>query len=369
MNNYIERLKEVKSLDELKCQFELCELVEMARTYVLSDWLSFDMSGETNLNQILTANVNDDDELRLLLCEALQWDIIHDLSTTDALAIERALEKRRLREIYMEDAVQSDDAALVKNQAELMQALLDEATVVYLLPNEYRIPLTERYYNVTYIGKNAVICIDSCKDVDLDEAGIVFKGDIKIYLEHDISLKMNASPNIEVRKFYKSSLNGTIQYRDICRALQGRDSFELQQAFEERIKALTGIVVGDVLFREADYDREKQIYKVYLHWRIDYLTQVRYLAEKQVFYLEADLEFASRLFFVECKMLLYADFETSGDKVVISQLYFITQAGDYIYLKSRQSADYETSLVNSGGGGYGMYLVFKDQKQRLEFRN
>lgn len=368
MNSYIERLKHVKSPSELKYHFDLSELIEMARKNVLSDWLAFDMPFETRLRNISFENYSDD-ELRLLLCEALQWDVVNGLSVTDVLAIERALENKRLRQMYVDGDASQSDYALVRNQTELLQALSNEATLVYLLPEEYWIPLTEKYHNITYIGKNAVICIESCEDFDLDEAGIVFKGDIKIYLEHDISLKMNASPDIEVRKFYKSSLNGTIQYRDICRALQGRAPFESQQAFEERIESLTGIVVGDVLFREADYDREKQIYKVYPHWRIDYLTQVRYLAEKQVFYLEADLEFARRLFFVECKMLLYADFETSGDKVVISQLYFITQTGDYIYLKSRQVTDYETSLVNSGGGGYGMYLILKDQKHRLEFRN
>lgn len=368
MNSYIERLKHVKSPSELKYHFDLSELIEMARKYVLSDWLAFDMPFETRLRNISFENYSDD-ELRLLLCEALQWDVVNGLSVTDVLAIERALENQRLRQMYVDGDASQSDYALVRNQTELLQALSNEATLVYLLPEEYWIPLTEKYHNITYIGKNAVICIDSCEDFDLDESRIVFKGDIKICLNNDISLKMNESPNIEVRKFHHKSLNDEIQYHDICRALQGRFPFESQEAFVERIKGLTGIVVGDVLFRATDYDRDKQIYKIYPHWRIDFLVQVRSLAAEKLFYLEADLEYARYLFGEECKMLLYTDFEVAGDKVAISQLYLITKQGEYIYLKTRHTNYDDTTLPCTGGCGYGMYLIFKDQKQRLEFRN
>lgn len=360
MDDYKERLKKVTSLADLKCRFELYELVEMTRDHLLEDWLNFDMRVETELNKLLSAMDCDDDELRLLLCEALEWDIIHDLSATDALAIERALEKRRFRAMYVDEDVSHSDYVLARNQAELMHFLENEPEVVYLLPNEYRLPRIDMYHQITYVGIQAVICIDSSENINLDEAGIVFKGDVKIFLKNDICLTMNDSPGIEVVNFHSSSLNGNIEYRDICRALQGREPFEPQEAFVERIAAIKGIVVGDVLFQAEAYDGDKNVYKLYPHWRIDYMKQAREMPSNDEYYLDVDFELASRLF-SERKMLLYADFEALGDKVSFANLYLVTKAGEYIYIKSRSIVgELENAVFSSGGGGYGMNLIYNN---------
>ena len=350
---YSERIAQCFTVEDLTRIFSLAELLEMTRAGFLQDWLADNFSEEAaeilSLEEIATWN---DDELRLALCELLNIDSA-ELSDYDAQSIERALNKRRLKEIY------GGDGTIVTNQRELINALDNGDLIIYLVGGVFQIP--RRYGGVTYYGReNALVEILNRRDVDFDAAEISLNN-LQVFVCHNITVKYANSTNLIFLRGDKIAHDDAVKKIDVYKLLRGRRAFETPENFSQRAENMRGIVVGKTFLDEKNYNINLQTFDLKIDWYMDFLTVARNFAEK-FFHCIIPAEFAQKLYETERAQLVYADFCADGNFSAIKQLYLITSDGTRIdiFVTDKPALEEfaeQNQSGGSGGSGYGLELV------------
>lgn len=350
---YSERMLNCYAVQDLTRLFSLVELAEMTRAGLLQPWLAENFSEEAaeilSPDEIISWG---DDELKLALCELLEIDLA-ELSDYDAQAIERALNKRQLKEIY------GGNGTVVTNQRELIDALNNGDLNIYLVGGVFQIP--RRYGGVTYYGReNALVEVLNRRDVDFDRAEISLN-DLQIFVRHNINVTCANSTNLIFLRGDKIALNDAVNKVDIYKKLRGRRAFEKPENFSHRAENLRGIVVGKVILHEKDYNINLQMFDLKIDWHLDFLTLARSFIGK-FFSCFIPAEYAEKIYSTERAQLVYADFCAVGDFVAIKQLYLITADGTRIDILVTDKPAHEAFAEQyqsggSGGRGYGLEII------------
>ena len=350
---YSERMLQCSTIQDLTRLFSLVELAEMTRAGILQSWLAENFSEEVaeilSPEEILSWS---DDELKLALCELLEINLA-ELADYDAQAIERAINKRQLKEIY------GGDGTIVTNQRELIDALNNGDLIIYLVGGVFQIPLNKG--GVTYYGReNALVEIPNRRDVDFDAAEISLN-DLQIFLRNSITVKYANSTNLIFLRGDKIALNDGVKKIDVYKLLRGRRTFETPENFSQRAEDMRGIVVGKVILDEKNYNINLQMFDLKIDWHFDFLPVARKFNGK-FFSCNIPTGLAEKIYATERAQLVYADFCASGDRPAIKQLYLITADGTRfnILITDKPALKFfaeQYQSGSSGGSGYGLEII------------
>lgn len=365
---YSEGIVQCFTLEDLTRIFSLTELADMARAGLLQQWLAENFSEEAaetlSADEIVSWS---DDELKLALCEILGVNV-DELSDFDAQSIKRAIDKRQLKEIFF--GAGEDFGTIVTNQRELTDALNAGDVVIYLVGGVFQIPLNKG--GVTYYGReNALVEIFSRRDVDFDAAEISLN-DLQVFVRHTINVKYSNSTNLIFLRGDKVAREEFVRKIDVYKLLRGRRSFELPENFSRRVKEMTGIVVGKVVFDAKNYDIQRQFFSLKIDWYLDFLTVAQKFAAGKFFGCVVPADFAEKIYETERAQLVYADFCADGDFPAIKRLYLLTSDGARIDILVSDVPAFDEFFDScqsgsSGGDGYGLELVetFNDEMKNL----
>ena len=357
-------LQPYNTLEELISNVDLGTLVSATYGNALQSWLNEHLYSEQahalNRDRI---NELDADEVRLALCEELSIDLM-SLSDYDTRAIERALARRRKKIMYIDFDAGDPDGEIAEDQAQLMKLMRrDDCKVIYLCGGAFQIPLSKN--PMTYIGRDgAVINVVSRQPVSFDKAGIIFR-DVTLCLQYltPDKVELNNSTNVRFVMIKRVALDESIRQHEIYAFLQGRDAFESFEAFASRAERMRGIVVGDVLLDKADFDINRNVFELRPRWRVDFLKPIKKFARDKYFSFFVDAGNAEKIYEVERKQLLYADFGTDGGDAAIKVLFLQTETvGRILLLLTDKPPDIEfdartSGTSGSGGAGYGLNLI------------
>ncbi|MBR4642893.1 MAG: hypothetical protein IKO74_09305 [Selenomonadaceae bacterium] len=367
---FFQGVVQCSAAQDLTRVFTLAELVEMTRAGFLQQWLAENFSEEAA--QILSpeeiSSWNDDD-LKLALCEALAIDTT-ELSDYDTRAIERALNRRHLKEIFIDKDAGDMSGTVVTNQRELNDALNAGDDVIYLVGGVFQIPLHKG--GVTYFGReNAIVEIPNLCDVDFDRAEISLN-DLQIFVRHPITIKYAESKNLIFLRGDKISRDDSISKVAVYKFLRGRQFFESLEDFSRRAEKMTGIVVGKTILDARNYDLNRGLFILKIDWYLDFVSVTKNFAAGKFFACKVAVDFAKKIYETERAQLVYADFCASGDLPAIKNLYLITSDGTRLDIFVSDIPNFEELVEQnqsgtSGGGGYGLELVenFNDEVKKL----
>ena len=359
-----ETLNQFHTLEELRRNFNLGELVELAESNLLQDWLEehfySDQALALNRDKI---KILSSDQLRLAICEELNLDLM-SLSEYDTRQIEHALGRRRKKYMYVNREEGDPAGEIVENQAELMDMLFKDCTsVIYLCGGEFQIPLGKKA--MTYIGReSAVVNVASRKRVSFDAADIRLK-DLTIFLKYITpeDVEANNSENLKFIRGDKIALDKNLSQRDIYSFIQGRGAFETFEEFTQRSIKMRGIVVGETLLEAEDFDINNKLFELWPSWHVDFVKIVRKFAGDKYFSILVDANVAKEIYDNERKQLIFADFSTNGNEAVIKTLFLQTETAGRIEIlvTDKPPAQAIKDIANygsgSGGRGYGLDLI------------
>ena len=357
---FFQAVAQCSAAQDLTRVFTFAELVEMTRAGFLQQWLAENFSEEAA--QILSpdeiADWNDDD-LKLALCEALAVDTT-ELSDYDAQAIERALNRRQLKEIFIDKDAGDLEGTVVTNQRELNDALNAGDDVIYLVGGVFQIPLHKG--GVTYFGReNALVEIPNVYDVDFDRAEISLN-DLQIFVRHPITIKYADSKNLIFLRGDKISRDDSISKVAVYKFLRGRQPFETPENFSRHVESMSGIVVGKTILDAKSYDINRELFTLKIDWYLDFVSVTRNFSAGKFFACKVFVDYAKKIYETERAQLVYADFCVSGDRPAIKNLYLITSDGTRLDILVSDLPNFEDLVeqYQSGGSfgrGYGLELV------------
>ncbi len=165
---------EVRTLDELKANFDLESILGYFTDGKLATWLAdryYDEKAEA-----VSALSADTPELNAKLCEILEVEYQCSDDDTDFEYIQRRNEKYRILSSFTDDKEILDNIDIVAMDQDDLYDILDEGTViVYLYGEKYAIPFGRK--NICYIGiNNPLVILDKSKEIyEYIEANISFK--------------------------------------------------------------------------------------------------------------------------------------------------------------------------------------------------
>lgn len=367
------RLDELMTINELQNGFSLNEIVSMVRENVLQDWLRerFLNAEADALSEKNIANM-DNNSLSILVSNTLNIDIM-TLCEHEADFLTDAVNQERKRLLYKQ--MHDENEIIVTNQTELVKAFQNKAIdKVCLYDNVFMIPLERT--GITYVGKgNAVISITAQNDeiMDFDENHVYFYGlTIVFHFLNPQQVKITHSSSDEHNNriiFLCENYivkDNSVYPHELAKLLMGRNPFESASDFSERVKHLRGVIVGRVYLKDTDYDLWHEAFFLYPIWRVEYIEFLRRYVCRASLAFSIPCEEAKALFENERAQLIYADFATDGDDVIIIRLYLHTDGGlGKIYLIRRLW--WNTSWTfgsGSGDAGYGLDLIAVDRDNR-----
>ncbi|MBQ7704761.1 MAG: hypothetical protein IJT73_04955 [Selenomonadaceae bacterium] len=359
---FLQRLSFCFTLQEIIQSFTLPEIMEAARAGLIQDWIRENVSDDAAnfLSQDKISEWNND-ELCLAVCQIFSVDL-NSLTEYEAQSVSRAIKRKQLKEIYIEDG---EEGAIVTNQRELLESLNAGYIVIYLVGGIFQIPLLKG--GVTYIGReNALVEVSNFEDVSFDRAEIILK-DLQLFVRQPINIECQNSTNVKILRGEKIALDNSIKKNEIYRLLQGRNAFETFEEFDERAKKMNGIVVGEVALEEKNYNIKWQVFDLKILWRLDFLNVARKFLTGKFFSCVVTADFAKKIYENERVQLVYADFVTDGNFPIIRCLYMITADGIRIDIKvgNIPLIDEIAGMQNYGSGsvsgscgrGYGLELI------------
>lgn len=165
---------EVRTLDELKENFDLESVLGYFTDGKLSTWLAdryYDEKAEAVA--VLSADMPD---LNAKLCEILEVEYEAETDETDLEYIQRRSEKLKiLSSVTADQDILKNIDLVAMNQDELYDILDEGSNKVYLYGDKFEIPFGKK--NISYIGVNEpLVIIDKSKYAeDFEDSGIVFK--------------------------------------------------------------------------------------------------------------------------------------------------------------------------------------------------
>lgn len=323
-------LLDYNTLEEVKKNFTLQELVKMAKEESFGEWLAVHFyAGEAQ--EILDAveNQGSDAEIALAICKVFKFEF-NELTQEEVAQVSSFVNQDHARELFS-DKVDNKKSAVVSTQSELFRAIWAGADVLYLYSGEFKIPL--EVPNKTYIGYNhAIIDILYPNNLDLDSQNINL-ANLQIFLQSPINIKMDNSKNIRLIYAAKKTL-GDLQLQEVFDVMRGRSHFESADRFKQRAENIKGVACGRVLLTDTDYNFDAQTFKVNPEWDFDYISVLKSAVDNRSFHLKLSPEGAQNLYSSERKLQIFADFTFVEDKLTISNLYLETQAAGRISLES-----------------------------------
>lgn len=350
------------SKQELAENFSLDELLNFTRQRNLQEWFAknFYSSEARKIAAAINAE-STDAELKFLLCKLFNLPP-ETLSEKELAEISAFVERNHRRELYLKK-IDDRKAELVETQGELVQAVEDEAKLIYLCGGEFRIPLNRG--GITYVGcENAIVDLDEESDVDFDAAEIVLE-DLQVFLHHPINLRAEKSKNLKIIDGSKKFLGEHPTLKEIFDILRGRKIFERPEDFKTRAENLQGAAVGVVLFDKNDYDFDDAQFNFKPHWDFEYISVLKDFAVGKKFFLNISLANARTLYANERKLQLFTDFTYRDGRLTILNLYFMTKTLGRIVIEislreekiSVEKISAENFLATSGGLGYGLEII------------
>ena len=307
----------------------------------------------------------DDDRLSILICNTLDIDIM-TLCEYEADSLTDAVNRERKCFLY-EQPVDNNEI-IVTNQTELVKAFQNNMIdKVYLYDNVFYIPIQRT--DITYVGKgNAVISITVRDDeiIDFDGNHVYFYGLTIVFhflnpqqvkISHSISAEHN-NRLIFLRE-YRVIKDNSVYPHELAKLLMRRNPFESAYDFADRVKRLRGVIVGKAYLKNTNYDLWHEVFFLYPTWRVEFVDFLRHYICGAKMFFSVPCEEAKTLFENDRAQLVYADFATAGDDIVIISLYL--QTGDglgkiYPIRKLWQSVSWPFGS-GSGDAGYGLDLI------------
>lgn len=355
--NIEEQLQSCSTLDDLRDAFTLQELLVLAADGLLQAWLRarFWESQADMLDRAI--RMQGREAVLLRLCEALSIDVMH-LSNDEISLLMETLKRERERKKRVHEC--GTDGVIVSSQEDLVEALADPGVhKVYLYKDIFSIPLHRPH--MTYDGRDgALIHIFAQGDeiLDFDASEVYFYNLTLVFhflLPQQVRMKYSEQHHNHVLflRADRMTREACMPAYDVLMALADRTPFESVEHFTERAGRLQGVIVGTTYLFDTAYDRERGAFSLKPVWRMDFIDAVRrYLGRSQlIFFL--DSEEAAELYEKERAQLVFADFGTEQNQVVIVRLYLYTAAGK-MYAIHRLGA---SSCPFGSGGGYGLELI------------
>lgn len=360
------RLDELMTIEELQNGFSLYEIVSLVRENILQDWLRerFFSAEADALSKKHIANL-DNESLSILICNTLDIDIM-TLCDHEANLLTVAVDRERKRFLY--EQTLDNNEIVVTNQTELVKAFQNNTIdKVYLYDNVFSIPLERT--DITYVGEgNAVISIKVRDDkiIDFDDNHVYFYGlTIVFHFLDPKQVKIAHSSSVEHNNHMiflcedRVIKDDSVYHPDLAKLLMRRNPFESAYEFAERAKRLQGVIVGKTYLKDTDYDLRHEAFFLNPIWRVEFVEFLRrYICGGKMFF-SIPCEEAKALYENERAQLVYADFATSGDDVVIIHLYLHAGGGIgkmYPIRRLWQNV-YWSFGSSSGDAGYGLDLI------------
>lgn len=245
--------------------------------------------------------------------------------------------------------------AFVETQGKLVQAIKDDAKLIYLYGGEFRIPLNRR--GVTYVGcANAVVDIDAEYDVDLDACEIVLEN-LQVYLHNPIKFTAIRSRNIKLLDGSRKTLATNVTLKEIFNILRGRRAFESPFDFKRRAENIKGVAVGNVLLDDKDFDFSIPQFNFRPRWDFDYIAVLKDFTTGKTFSIKLPPKDAEALYINERKLSIFADFTYRDDKLTILRLYFYTKTLDRIEIEVTLLGEEIAGSSCMFGAGYGLEII------------
>ena len=317
------RLPEYAGLEDLKKDFTISELVEIAKEQNLAEWLASNFylgAGQKLLDVV--ENGGSDDEIFAILCRIFNWKI-SDLSEDEISKIMHSLDKIRLR--------LNNKAAVAETQSELAAAVWSGADTICLLGEElFYIPLGTT--NKKFIGEgNTLIEIFYDDDVDLDAKNLVIEN-AQIFRRTPNNLKMDNSTNVKVIDGFKKTL-ASDDLREVLNVMQGRSPFESIEQYRQRAENCKGVAVGYVTLKRNDFNFDEQTFSIEPTWDLKYMPCLKNFVVGKKFTLKIAPDVAQRLYFNERRLQIFADL-TFADKLTVASLYLETASAGRIFIEN-----------------------------------
>ena len=357
-------LFEFHSKSEVADSFSLDELLNFARQRNLQEWFAENFyTAEARKVAAAIKDESSDAALKLLLCKLFDLPI-ETLSAQELAEISSVVAKRHRRELFM-NQLPGDDrkAAFVETQGELVQAIKDDAKLIYLYGGEFRIPLNRR--GVTYVGcENAIIDFDEENDVDLDSCEIVLEN-LQVYLHHAITLKATTSKNLKILDGSKKVLGDRPTLKEILHILRGRRAFESPENFKGRAENIRGAAVGNALLEDKDYSVDAEQFGLRPRWDFEYIAVLKDFAVEKNFAVKLSPKNAETLYINERKLQIFADFTCRGGKLTILKLYFLTKTLGIVEIAITVRVEKDSTDISKETGegssmvgrGYGLEII------------
>ena len=318
----MKNLPEYASIEEVRQNFTMHELVTFAKENNLAEWLASNfLLGQSQKLLDVVENGGSDDEIFAILCRIFQIDL-NSLTDDEANKISHSLDNVRAR--------LNNHAAVAETQSDLARAVWQGNDTICLTgENLFYIPLGVT--NKRFIGEgNTAIEIFYDDDVNLDEKNITIEN-AQIFLRSPINLKLDNSKNIKVINGNKKRLDGD-NLADVLDVLKGRSSFESIDAYRNRAENCKGIAVGYVTLMNGDYIFDDQTFKIRVEWDLKYINVLRDFAGKK-FTLKIAPDVAEKIYNNERRLQIFADF-TYSDRLSIASLYLETASAGRIFIEN-----------------------------------
>ena len=242
------------------------------------------------------------------------------------------------------------------NQNDLIKLLHTDATIIYLVNNEFYIPLEKR--GITYIGKeNAVINLPFRGNIDFKDFDIYLK-DVTVFLDHNIDINQDNLENVKILSGTELIKGNEMLFGSLS---QGRDEFTTKCDFKRQVKDLLPIQIGNVFLQKDGYDIEKERFEINPSWNIKYIDYIDKFIQEKRLYFRADRIKAKNIFEQQRKFKLNAIFDTDGDNIYISRVFFISD--EYGEIEINEKKIIKLTVNESSGfciSGYGIDLIDKE---------
>ena len=311
-------LPEYSSLEELKKDFTIGELVTIAKENNLAEWLAtnFYLGQSQKLLDVVESG-GSDDEIFAILCRIFNVDI-SSLNDEDAAKINASLDKIRAR--------LNNKAAVVETQAELARAVWQGNDTICLTgENLFYIPLG--VINKKFIGEgNTVIEVFFDDSINLDEKNITIEN-AQVFLRTNVNLTMNNSQNVKVIHGYKKRVEGD-DLSQVLNVLKGKSPFESIEQYRARAENCRGVAVGYVTLNSADYHFDNQSFAVRPNWDLKFINVLRDFVAGKNFKLVLNPAVAERIYYNERRLQVFADF-TFTDKLTVARLFVNADGGSF----------------------------------------
>jgi hypothetical protein len=323
MEENIKALPEYATVDEIKENFSIHELVEKAKNENLSEWLASNfLIGQGQKLLEIVENGGNDSEIFALLCRIFKVDL-NALSEEDAAKISHSLDTIRAR--------LANKAVVAESQSDLARAIWSGADTI-ILKGEAEFSLPLGVPNKRFVGENNTlieIFYDE-ENIDFDAKGIVVEN-AQIFLRSAINLKMDNSKNVKVIYGNKKKLDGD-DLTEVFQVLKGRSPFESAEQYRNRAENIKGVAVGYTTLSCANYDFDSNTFKIAPTWDLKFIDVLRSFVAGKNFKFNVAPDVAEKLYYNERKMQVFADFTFAENKLTVASLYFETANAGRVYV-------------------------------------